>query len=151
MIFTQVSLSLSLSLPLSLFSSSALPPSREPSHIGQDAVDEQGHDGSAEQAGHGHSHEPSQEDIPEEAPVHCFLGTDPTHGHDWAHLEAAARRKERKQSAAKQNKHLNCQSQINSEELQIVQDFFYDKHNVLCSDTVFLFQAYLPSLAIIYP
>lgn len=61
------------------------------SHQGQDAVDQQGHDGGAEQAGHGHGDEPRQEDVPEEAPVHRFLGADPAHGHDRAHLEAAAR------------------------------------------------------------
>lgn len=98
MIFTQVSLSLSLSLS----SSPVLLPCRAPSDEGQDAVDEQGHDGGAEQASHGHCDKPRQEDVPEEAPVHCFLGADPTHGHDWAHLEAAARREERPQSAAAQ-------------------------------------------------
>lgn len=60
-----------------------------PSHEGQDAVDQQGHDGGAEQAGHGHGDEPRQEDVPEEAPVHCLLGADPADGHDRAHLEAA--------------------------------------------------------------
>lgn len=84
-----------LSLWLSSSSSSVLPPGSVPSDKGQDAVDEQGHDGSAEQASHGHRDEPRQEDVPEEAPVHCFLGADPAHGHDWAHLEAAARRGER--------------------------------------------------------
>lgn len=61
-----------------------------PSDEGQDAVDEQGHDGGAEQAGHRHRDEPRQEDVPEEAPVHGLLGADPAHGHDRAHLEAAA-------------------------------------------------------------
>lgn len=90
------------SLSLSLSSSPVLPPCRAPSDEGQDAVDEQGHDGGAEQASHGHCDKPRQEDVPEEAPVHRFLGADPTHGHDWAHLEAAARREERPQSAAAQ-------------------------------------------------
>lgn len=61
-----------------------------PSDEGQDAVDEQGHDGGAEEAGHGHRDKPRQEDVPEEAPVHRLLGADPTHGHDRAHLEDAA-------------------------------------------------------------
>lgn len=61
-----------------------------PSDEGQDAVDEQGHDGGAEQAGHRHRDEPGQEDVSEEAPVHGLLGADPAHGHDRAHLEAAA-------------------------------------------------------------
>lgn len=89
MILTQVSLSV-------------LPPSRVPSDKGQDAVDEQGHDGSAEQASHGHCDEPRQEDVPEEAPVHCFMGANPTHGHNRTHLEGAA--KKEKPSAAAQNK-----------------------------------------------
>lgn len=67
------------------------PPSNStPSHEGQDAVDQQGHDGGAEHARHGHGDEPRQEDVPEEAPIHRFLGADPAHGHDRAHLEAAA-------------------------------------------------------------
>lgn len=57
------------------------------SHEGQDAIDQQGHDGSAEQASHRHGDEPGQEDVPEEAPVHRLLGADPAHGHDRAHLE----------------------------------------------------------------
>lgn len=95
---------LSLSPRLS-FSSSALPPGVAPSDVGQDAVDKQGHDGGAEQAGHRHRDKPRQEDVPEEAPVHCFLGADPTHSHNWAHLEAAARREERKiiSSSTEQN------------------------------------------------
>lgn len=152
MIFTQVSLSL-----FSLSSSSVLPPSCVPSHKGQDAVDEQGHDGSAEQAGHRHCHEPSQEDVPEEAPVHCFLGTDPTHGHDWAHLEAAARREERKQLDAVQNIS-NCQSQRNAEELQVVQAFFMTDtkdHFVFkkcpLSHLTFPVLIYTVCLTIIYP
>lgn len=74
-----------------------------PSDKGQDAVDEQGHDGSAEQAGDGHCDEPCQEDVPEEAPVHRFLRADPTHGHDRAHLEAAARTGRKETSAVAQS------------------------------------------------
>lgn len=72
-------------------SSSALPPGGVPSDEGQNAVDEQRHDGGAEQAGHGHRDEPSQEDVSEEAPVNGLLGADPAHGHDRAHLEVPAR------------------------------------------------------------
>lgn len=60
----------------------ALPLLCSPSDVGQDAVDEQSHDGGAEQARHRHRDEPGQEDVPEEAPVHGFLRADPTHGHD---------------------------------------------------------------------
>ena len=100
-IFTQVSHSLSFTLFLFFF----VPPGRAPSDEGQDAVDEQGHDGSAEQAGHGHRDKPRQEDVPEEAPVHCFLGADPTDSHDWADLEGRRPgRGEGTQSEAAQNR-----------------------------------------------
>lgn len=69
-----------------------LPPSDE----GQDAVDEQGHDGGAEQASHRHRDEPGQEDVPEEVPVHGFLGADPAHGYDRAHLDGADGEKRQK-------------------------------------------------------
>lgn len=72
-------------LPLRL----AGPPWRQrlsASHVGQDAVDEDGHDGGAEQAGHGHRDEPRQEDVPEETPVHRLPGAQPAHGDHRAHL-----------------------------------------------------------------
>lgn len=92
--------------PFSLFTSPHLqtrrktraPPTPTPpeqhalSHEGQDAVDQQGHDGGAEQAGHRHGDEPGQEDVPEEAPVHRLLGADPAHGHHRAHLEDRTKR-----------------------------------------------------------
>lgn len=133
----------SLSLWLSS-SSSVLPPGSMPSDKGQDAVDEQGHDGSAEQAGDGHCDEPCQEDVPEEAPVHRFLRADPAHGHDWAHLEAAARRGERKHQREHRTKALTRQRQC--EELQVVHAFlemeiFQDQLIVLCLDKVSLLTA----------
>lgn len=107
LIFTQIPLSLFF-----LWPSSVLPPGCVPSHIGQDAVDEQGHDGGAEQAGHGHRDEPRQEDVPEEAPVHSFLRADPTHGHNRTHLQATAGRGGKKNNQKQQrSKALKWQSQ----------------------------------------
>lgn len=91
-----------------------------PSDEGQDAVDEDGHDGGAEQAGHGHRDEPRQEDVPEEAPVHCSLGADPTHGHDRAHLEAAARSGERKTISSSTEQNVQTQSRRRAAGLSVL-------------------------------
>ncbi|MEQ2208265.1 hypothetical protein XENOCAPTIV_011674, partial [Xenoophorus captivus] len=94
---------LSPSLTLLFLSSLLALPATSLSDIGQDAVDEQGHDGGAEQAGHRHRDEPGQEDVPKEVPIHGFLGSDPAHGYDRAHLETANGEKEERQSAAELN------------------------------------------------
>lgn len=60
---------------------------RRPSHEREDPVHEEGHDSSTEQPRHGHGHEPSHEDVPEEAPVHGLPRADPAHGHHGAHLQ----------------------------------------------------------------
>lgn len=47
----------------------------------QYAVDEQGHDSSAEEACYRDGDKPGQEDIPEETPVHSLLRADPAYRH----------------------------------------------------------------------
>lgn len=47
-------------------------PARGAALCSQDAVDEDGHDGSANQARDGHSHKPRHEDVSEQAPVYCL-------------------------------------------------------------------------------
>lgn len=59
---------------------------KERSHERKDPVDEESHDSSTEQPGHGHRHEPGHEDVAEEAPVHGLPRADPAHRHHRAHL-----------------------------------------------------------------
>ena len=56
-------------------------------NVSQDPVDEDGHNGSTDQARDGHSHEPRHEDVPEQTPVHCLSRTQPSNCDHRAHLE----------------------------------------------------------------
>lgn len=50
-------------------------------------VHEESHDSGTEEASHGHSHEPGNKYVPEEAPVHSLPRADPAHSYHGAHLE----------------------------------------------------------------
>lgn len=63
------------------------------SNVRQYAVDEQGHDSSAEEACYRDGHKPGQEDVPEKTPVHGLPGAEPAHRHHWAHLHPQQRQK----------------------------------------------------------
>lgn len=65
----------------------SFPPARGAAECSQDAVDEDGHDGSTDQTRDGHGHKPRHEDVPEQTPVYCLPWTQPSYCHHWAHLE----------------------------------------------------------------
>lgn len=56
----------------------------------QDAIDEEGHDGGTDQARYGHSHKPGHEDVPEQPPVDCLPGAQPSNCNNRANLETKA-------------------------------------------------------------
>ena len=62
-------------------------PARGAAERSQDAVDEDGHDGGADQARDGHGHKPSHEDVPEQTPVDRLPWAQPAYGHHRAHLQ----------------------------------------------------------------
>lgn len=62
-------------------------PARGAALCSQDAVDEDGHDGSANQARDGHSHKPRHEDVSEQAPVYCLPWAQPSYCNHRAHLK----------------------------------------------------------------
>lgn len=53
----------------------------------QDAVNEDGHDGSADQARDGNCHKPRHEDVSEQTPVYSLSWTQPSYSNHRAHLE----------------------------------------------------------------
>ena len=53
----------------------------------EDAIDEDGHDGSTYQARDGHCNKPCHEDISKQTPVYCLPWTQPSNCHDRANLK----------------------------------------------------------------
>lgn len=54
----------------------------------QNNVYEESHDGSADQPRDGNCNKPSDEDVPEQTPVHRLPGAQPSHGHHRADLHS---------------------------------------------------------------
>ncbi|KAF3848987.1 hypothetical protein F7725_015484 [Dissostichus mawsoni] len=66
-------------------------PARGAAECSEDAVDEDGHDGGADQTRDGHRHKPRHEDVSEQTPVDGLFRAQPSYRNHRAHLETQQR------------------------------------------------------------